>query len=118
MFFGRSHVLVQAVMDNVHFAADAPLGRLNAVRQVNDLGIRLIELDIKRVQNRVPKPGNIICGRAHKLVERAKPVSFIELVPILLSTICARPGTPRNFAAVFKLCHSPLLDLYSITDHL
>src|SRR5439155_24351050 len=53
---GRASVLLQAVVQNVHHAADAPFRPGNAAREVQPPRIRPPEADIQVLQDRVPEP--------------------------------------------------------------
>ena len=55
----RTYPLVQTVVDDVHFAVHAPFGPLDAIRQVNYLAVRLIELNVQFPENCIPKPFDV-----------------------------------------------------------
>ena len=52
-------VLVKAVVDDVHLAADAPAGEGCAVGQVDCLRVGLGEADVEVLHHRIPEPGDI-----------------------------------------------------------
>src|SRR5512145_1007869 len=98
-------------MNDVHPPAYAPLWKLDPSRQIYDVRIWLIKLDIEKFQDRLGEPGYIRGRTGHQ---------FVEVFDPMLTHECSQMGaldillcwTPDNITTKRKLFrHKTLLKL-------
>src|SRR5438132_6880063 len=75
-----------------------------SLAQIDHLRVRLVKLDTKIAQHRVPKPGDVAGRFLHQLVVRTELMFMDELLEIRLRNQLRR-WVPDKFAAELKLAH-------------
>src|SRR4029078_10964820 len=101
---GCATPLVEAVVDDIEFSADAPARPRNPARKINDALVGLIKLEVELAHYRVPEPFDIFCRPALQFRQGANIVAVHELFyPALRGHCGAR--TPDDVTAKLELRH-------------
>src|SRR5207245_5183154 len=104
----RVSVLVEEIVDDVHFAADTPFCPGFAVAKVDNARVRLVKLNIQIAQQRVPKTCDVSGRSSHQFVVRTELMPIGKLLEIRLRNQLRR-WIPDKFAAELKLAHAKLM---------
>ena len=97
-------VFIEAVVDDIHSAAHAPLRPLDAAGEIHDLRIRRVKLDAQIAQDRVPEPRDVTGGPPLQLLKRGDAVREHEAPEMALRDDLRR-GPPHDPAAGFERLH-------------
>ena len=101
---GSAGVFIEAVVNDVHAPADAPLRPLRPAREVHDFFVTLVEPDIEAAKHRIPEPRDVRRGALLELVERTDAV-LIDEVPEIASLydFGSRPPDDGTLPANWRL---------------
>ena len=101
---GSVGVFIEAIVNDVHAPADAPLRPLRPAREVHDFFVTLVEPDIEAAKHRIPEPRDVRRGALLELVERTDAV-LIDEVPEIASlyNFGSRPPDDGTLPANWRL---------------
>ncbi len=106
---------VDAVVDDVHPPAYAPVGPLDAVRQIDDLRPGHAEANVEIVQHGVGEPGHVAGGTSHQFVPGADAVPAHEVrQPAALDGVRRRPPDDLSAEGEFVGHHADYCALFGV----
>ena len=101
------HPFVQAVVDDIHLAANAPPGPRLAGGEVHHLLVRLVELDVQVGEHGLGEPRHVFHRTLIQLMPRLNAVLLHEALQMAAINIFRR-RPPNNLTTEFELCHRVL----------
>src|SRR5262249_8571319 len=109
LFVGRRiGVFIEHVVDDVHFAVDAPFCPRFAFAQIDNARVLFVKLNVEIAQNAVPEPGDIGRRSSHQLLVRTESMFLDESLEVRFCNQL-RCWPPDEFPAELKLAHQEIL---------
>ena len=100
----RVGVLIEHVVDDIHFAIDAPNRPGLALAKIDNARVRFVKLDIEIAEHRVPEPSNVGRRSSHQFPIGTERMFLDEALQIGLCDELRR-RMPDKFAAKLEFAH-------------